>query len=67
MSKGDGMRSVTWEMGSIEELNTLADAVDQATDQDNSTWLVNTDGKKVAAVVTVEMAEYAIRHGYFAY
>jgi hypothetical protein len=38
----------------------VADAIDAAADQDQITWITE-DGKKVAAIVPVEVAEYAER------
>lgn len=35
----------------------LVDAVDAASDQDKITWLVDQDGRKIAAVVPVDVAE----------
>lgn len=39
-------------------LEDLIDAVDLASDQDQATWLTS-DGKRIAAIVPVDMAEYA--------
>lgn len=39
------------------ELSQVIGAVDNASDQDKITWLT-TDGKRIAAVVPVEVAEY---------
>jgi len=36
----------------------LADAIDLASDQDQPTWIYDSAGGKVAAIVPVEMLEY---------
>jgi hypothetical protein len=48
---------------SAETEDGLQDAIDLASDQDEGTWLTQ-DGKRIAAIVPVDMAEYALRHGY---
>lgn len=35
----------------------FADAVDLASDQDTKTWILDTDGRRIAALVPVEVAE----------
>lgn len=46
------------------EHKTLRDAVDAASVSGEVTYLQNSMGARVAAVVPLEMAEYALRHGW---
>jgi hypothetical protein len=45
-------------------LDLIQDAIDLASDQDQMTYLTNSEGKRIAAIVPVDMAEHATRHGY---
>jgi hypothetical protein len=40
-------------------LNDLMDAIDLASDQDQMTWLVRHDGKRIAAIVPADVAQAA--------
>jgi hypothetical protein len=42
-------------------VNDLMDAIDLASDQDQMTWLIDGEGKRIAAIVPVESAETALR------
>ena len=52
-------------LGAAGSRDLLPGACDLASAQDQMTWLTDAEGKHIAAIVPAEMAEYAIRHGYF--
>jgi len=40
----------------------VVDAIDAASDQNRVTWLKDGQGKRIAAIVPVDLAEFAMRH-----
>lgn len=44
--------------GHLTDPGKFADALDLASDQDRSTWVTDPDGKRIAALVPVEVLEF---------
>jgi hypothetical protein len=49
---------------SAREHKALLDAKDAASVEGTTTWLLNGAGARVAAIVPVELVQYARRHGW---